>query len=275
MRFQVRHETHYSYSTPVALAPHILRLSPRPEDVAVRRQGLHIEPGPVQRDNFRDPFGNPVTQVAFAGTTRDFIIVSEFEVETFSVPAPGALLSPLPWGAAEDGFQIYRDGGVHPSVRAFAAEISARQGGWALGFLDDLTQTLFARTDRRIRIDGYAQSPEETLLKAEGACRDLSLLFIAAARSLGLPARFVSGYQAEADTPDGQRHLHAWPEVFLPGVGWRGYDPTHGLPVSDGHVALCAAPDQMATMPVEGGYYFDGTEVTSTLTYNVRIATQS
>jgi transglutaminase-like putative cysteine protease len=272
MRFQVRHQTHYAYSTPVALAPHILRLSPRADGVAILAQSLWIEPVPVQRDNLLDSFGNPVTQASFAGTTRDFVVVSEFEVETFAPPAPGLSLAALPWGPAADSLQIYRDGDVHPNVRAFAAGIAARQNGSALAFLDDLTRTLFARTDRRIRIDGYAQSPEETLQRAQGACRDLSLLFIAAARSQGLAARFVSGYQAEADTPDGKRHLHAWPEVFLPGLGWRGYDPTHGLPVTDGHVALCAAPEQLGTMPIEGGFYFDGTEVTSTLTYDVRIA---
>jgi transglutaminase-like putative cysteine protease len=99
----------------------------------------------------------------------------------------------------------------------------------------------------------------------------LTALFMAACHSLGIAARFVSGYQAHADTPDGQRHLHAWPEVFLPGLGWRGFDPTHGLAVTDGHVALCAAPNQAATMPVDGGFYASG--VTSTLEYKARIET--
>ena len=93
-----------------------------------------------------------------------------------------------------------------------------------------------------------------------------------ACRSLGIAARFDSGYQAQADTPDGRRHLHAWPEVFLPGLGWRGFDPTHGIAVTDGHVALCAAPDQADTMPVEGGFYGEG--ITATLDYRVEIATR-
>jgi transglutaminase-like putative cysteine protease len=105
-----------------------------------------------------------------------------------------------------------------------------------------------------------------------GACRDLTVLFLAVSRSLGLPGRFCSGYQAAADTPDGQRYLHAWPEVFLPGVGWRGWDPTHGVPAGEGHVALCAAPDQAGTMPVVGGYYF-GDSITATLDFEVRITT--
>ena len=91
---------------------------------------------------------------------------------------------------------------------------------------------------------------------------------MATSRSLGVAARFVSGYQAQADTPDGQRHLHAW---LLFGLGWCGFDPTHGIAVTDGHVALCAAPNQADTMPVEGGFYANG--VPSTLEYHVQIAT--
>jgi transglutaminase-like putative cysteine protease len=134
-----------------------------------------------------------------------------------------------------------------------------------------LNRTLFARMRHEIRAEGAAWSPERTLFAGGGACRDVTALFMAACRSLGIAARFVSGYQAAADTPDGRRHLHAWPEAFLPGVGWRGFDPTHGLAVTDGHVALCAAPDQAATMPIEGGFYGDA--VASTREYDVQIAT--
>jgi transglutaminase-like putative cysteine protease len=101
----------------------------------------------------------------------------------------------------------------------------------------------------------------------------MTVLFLAAARSLGIPGRFCSGYHAARETPDDRRYLHAWPEVHLPGVGWRGWDPTHGTPVGDAHVALCAAPDQEATTPVTGGFFFNGRTVTSTLDFEVSIAT--
>ena len=99
------------------------------------------------------------------------------------------------------------------------------------------------------------------------------MLFLESCRQLGIAGRFVSGYQAQAETPDGQRHLHAWAEVFLPGAGWRGWDATHGVRVLDGHVALCAAPAQAATMPIEGGFLFQGAVVNSTLDHSVRIST--
>jgi len=157
------------------------------------------------------------------------------------------------------------------AVRDFAATLAAESGWASLAFLDRLNWTLFARMKHDIRVVGAAWTPAQTLAAGGGACRDVTALFMAACHSLGIAARFVSGYQAHADTPDGQRHLHAWPEAFLPGLGWRGFDPTHGLAAIDGHVALCAAPNQAATMPVDGGFYADG--MTATLEYKVRIAT--
>lgn len=113
----------------------------------------------------------------------------------------------------------------------------------------------------------------DTLASWQGACRDYTVLFLEAARSLGMPGRFSSGYQAAADTPDGRRYLHAWPEVFLHRAGWRGWDPTHGVAAGEGHVALCAAPDQAGSMPVVGGFYFGGSSITSTLDFDLRITT--
>ncbi len=182
-------------------------------------------------------------------------------------------MPPLPWPcSASDATADYLPpGDQDETVSAFAAGLASESGWEALAFLERLNRTLFTRTNRHIRAGGAAQAPAHTLASGSGACRDLTVLFMSACRSLGIAARFVSGYQAHADTPDGRRHLHAWAEVFLPGLGWQGFDPMHGLPVTDGHVALCAAPDQAATMPVEGGFYGDG--VTSTLDYEVRIAT--
>jgi len=265
MLFSVCHRTLYAYSAPVRLGDHVLRLRPRQTGVSIVRESLRIEPEPASQTERIDRHGNRSTQVAFAGETDRLQIESRFELET-DPPEPRA--DPPPLG---HGGEIWAEfgGGAGPRVRAYAAELFARTRGDALVFLDALNADLFARTDRKIRDAGYAQDPEETLTLAKGACRDLTLLFMAAARSQNIPARFVSGYQAHAETPDGKRHLHAWPEVFLPGVGWRGYDPTHGCAAASGHVALCAGADQLSTMPVDGGYYGDG--VTSTLRFDLDI----
>ncbi len=275
MRFSVCHETHYRYSGPVALAPHVLRLTPRPGNAALLAHSLIIDPAPSVRHDVMDRYGNLITQLEFEGLCDHFRIESRFDLETRANSAPAvAALTPLPWpsNAGDAMADFLSPADIDESVRAFANGVASESGWEAPGFLERLNQTLFTRMDRHIRPQGAAQSPAHTLATGKGACRDLAVLFITACRSLGIPARFISGYQAHADTPDGRRHLHAWAEVFLPGSGWHGFDPMHGLPVADGHVALCAAPDQAATMPVEGGFYGDG--VTSALDYAVRITTQ-
>ena len=276
MRFSVRHQTLYRYSAPVRLAGHVLRFNPRPEAGKLLTRTLAIEPTPVEREDALDSFGNLVTRVAFDGLSDRFAVDSRFMLEVAGSPTPsGAALPPLPWPTDADGANaVYRQSGdIDDRVRAFAAGIASECGGDALAFLDRLNETLFACIRHDIRPEGVARPAAATLALGHGACRDVTELFLAACRSLGAPARFVSGYQAKADTPDGRRHLHAWPEAFAPGLGWLAYDPTHGVKVTDGHVGLCAAPDQAATMPVEGGFY--GGAVSSTLSYQVEIATDA
>ncbi len=274
MRFSVRHLTTYRYSAPVRLAGHVLRLNPRPDAGALVSRTLAIEPEPIRREDAIDPFGNLVTRVDFSGLADVFEIDSQFEVDLALAPArPGAAPPALPWPTEPgDPNALYLRGDpIDGSVRAFARKLAVESGGDPLAFLERLTATIYRDIRHDIRAEGAARLPEETLALGHGACRDVTMLFLAACRSLGVPARFVSGYQAHADTPDGRRHLHAWPQAFVPGLGWRAYDPTHGVEVSDGHLPLSAAPDQADTMPVEGGYY--GLGVTSTLTYAIEIAT--
>jgi transglutaminase-like putative cysteine protease len=274
MRFSICHETVYRYTAPVQLTPHVLRLNPRGDGGHMLGGSLSVEPAPANRSDATDRFGNRVTQVGFTGSCDLLRIESRFCIDTI---APAPLRDPglpsLPWSTnLHDGLAEYRaDDAREGTVQAFATALASASAWAALPFLDRLTHTLLSRMDRRIRAEGAAQAPAHTLAIGRGACRDITVLFLAACRNLGIAARFVSGYQAQADSPDGQRHMHAWPEVFLPGLGWRGFDPTHGIAVTDGHVALCAAPDQADTMPVDGGFYGDG--VTSTLEYRVQIGT--
>ncbi len=279
MRFSVRHLTRYNYSEPIRLGPHLLRLTPRGGAASgggtLIAQDLSVTPAPAAREEARGADGSPFTRLEFAGETRVFAVESRF---TFDTAAPEPLVLPLPglpWAAPglpeTLGPGQGRDA-VDPEVARFSDALMRRAGGQSATFLATLTAELFTRTDRHIRPSGYAQSAAETLITARGACRDIAVLFIAAVRAQGMPARFVSGYQARAESVDGKRHLHAWPEVYIPGTGWRGFDPTHGLPVTDGHVALCAAADQLGTMPIEGGFW--GGNVTSTLEYSVEITAE-
>jgi transglutaminase-like putative cysteine protease len=271
MHFRVTHETVYRYDVPVRLGAHRLRLSPRAEGVRLHEERLAIEPEPVERSEAADIWGNGVTRLGFVGETTQLRVTSTFDLDT-DMPTPlAALADPLPWAAAADGLGAFRVVTAGPAVRAYAEQVASETGHNAIAFLDRLAEDICSRTILGIRADGHARSAEETLELREGACRDVTVLFLECARALGVAGRFVSGYQARPAVEDGKRHLHAWAEVFLPGTGWRGFDVTHGIRVTDGHVALCAAPSQAATMPIEGGFSFTGSSVKSTLAYHVAI----
>jgi len=274
-RWAIRHETRYRYSTEVVFAPHVLRLTPRSDAVRCLTRSLHITPTPLECTDWSDHFGNTSTRVSFGTTASDELVIeSRLELETVpNVARAGGLgLGPLPFTPpADDSLAAFRgwDGSVE--VAELAARLARDVGAAPVPFFDHLCQTLYSTLDRQIRPDGAAQAPAETLRTGRGACRDLTVLFLAVGRSLGVAGRFVSGYQGQEDSPDGRRHLHAWPEVFIPELGWLGWDPTHGVPVGQGHVALFAAPEQAATMPIEGGFFFDGPTVTSTLSYSISV----
>jgi len=119
------------------------------------------------------------------------------------------------------------------------------------------------------RFEGEPMAPQETLAGRSGACRDTAMLFVAACRSQGLAARFVSGYAIHHPPEVTEHELHAWAEVYLSGAGWRGYDPSLGLAVADGHLVLATAPDHRLAAPVTGTYR--GTGVTSTMTYALTV----
>lgn len=274
MRFTVRHDTRYGYSVPVGLAPHVVRLSPRLDTAQLVWQQLSIDPWPSWRIDTLDRFGNAVAHVEFAGLFTTLAVSSQFELQTAPPPMlidPG--LPALPWpGSAPDGLDPYRwEPLAAPSVAQYAELICWRAGHFPLAFLQMLCDDLYASVFRHDRLAGCAQPPASTLASREGACRDITVLFMAACRHLGIPARFVSGYYVPPDSPESLRELHAWPEVWLPGLGWRGWDPTNGITTTAGHVALCAAPDQASTMPIAGGFIANG--VTATLDYSIWIST--
>ena len=192
MRFSVRHETRYRYARPIPLGGHRLRFKPRGDNVRLIAYALTIDPPPVSRMEIEDAFGNSVTRVWFAGSTNRLFIESRFELET-DLPASVAALkfARLPWSEEpRDALAPYRSHAADdPVVIAFAAKLAAEAGGDPLDFLGRLNARLFVDFEHRIRTDGAAMTPAQTLAAGAGACRDVTVLFMAACRSLGLPAR--------------------------------------------------------------------------------------
>ncbi len=276
MHFTIRHHTHYRYSHPVRLGPQRLRFHPRDDGAQwVSDHQINITPAPLGRNDHLDLEGNRVTQVWFEEETDHFEIEVAMQVKTLRRNAFDFLLAPeaavLPIGHEHDIIcaRAYLER-IEPddSVTAFAAELSLAVNRDTLSFLDRLNRQLFAEFTQTHRHTGAPQSPALTLQSRCGACRDLAVLFVDCCRAEGIAARFASGYQ-KGHLQSERRHLHAWPEVYLPGAGWRGFDPTHGEAVANTHVTIAAAAHSRDTMPVTGS--FSGEGASSTLDYTVEI----
>lgn len=276
MLFTIRHHTHYHYSHPVRFSPQRLRFHPR-DDGAQRviEHQLNITPMPLGRNEHLDLEGNRVTQIWFEEAADHFDIEVNMQIETLRRNAFDFILAPeaavLPIDHEHDLIcaRAYLER-IEPddSVTAFAAELSLAVKRDTLSFLDRLNRQIFAEFTQTHRDTGAPQSPAFTLKSRHGACRDLAVLFVDCCRAEGIAARFASGYQ-KGNLLSERRDLHAWPEVYLPGAGWRGFDPTHGEAVADTHVTIAAAAHSRDTMPVSG--VFDGKGASSTLNYRVEI----
>lgn len=277
MRYSVRHHLRYRYSQPVILEPHTLRLRPRVDCTQqLEAFALEVDPQPQRLLTSQDLDGNDILQAHFAKTaTQHLNIRVEFTVQTLRdnpfdyLLHPWAVQIPLNYPALLLArLQPYLASSLlplDPIAQQLAQETLVATQGDLSQFLTQLTQTIYTTCQQLVRDTGDAWPAGFTWSKQAGSCRDLTVLFVEACRAVGLAARFVSGYQ-EGDPDSGDRHLHAWAEVYLPGAGWRGFDPTHGLAVSDSHIALVASPHPKQAEPCPGSFRgVDGTPLMGTV----------
>ena len=261
MRISVTHSTVYRFSRPVYLEPHTFRLRPRQDGTQwLNRYALEISPAPEGRTECLDQDGNAAVEAWFTELVAELTVRSSFQVETrrenpfdYILTAPPSL--PLAYaGPLRAALAPYLGAGDVPeAVREFAERIGREAGGQVLAFLGSLNGHLFEGFGHAVRADGPPHPPEFTLREKEGTCRDLATLFCAACHTVGIAARFVSGYEREAATQE-RAFMHAWAEAYLPGGGWRGYDPTQGLAVAQSHVAVAAAADPRLAAPATGTF---------------------
>ena len=262
MIFKIQHTTRYTYTRPVFLEPQTIRLKPR-TDASQRliKYDLKIKPEPVGITTVSDPEGNEVTHAWFHETTETLTIQSELEAETL-------IENPFDYILIDDTAnklpliypKTYREQvapyiststPINGSVATFAQSIAKESDHQILPFLSALNQKIFTNFETVIRDTGDPLPAEQILQCEKAACRDLAVLFMECTRSLGIASRFVSGYQkANLDTDKG--YMHAWAEVYIPGGGWRGYDPTTGLAVADQHIALAASAKPELVAPITG-----------------------
>jgi transglutaminase-like putative cysteine protease len=278
MRFQIAHASAYAFSRPVYLEPHTIRLRPRSDgSQRLTRFTLEIVPPPVGQTDCLDLEGNSVVQAWFSGLTDSLRITARSEVETlrenpfdFSLGDPS--FDRLPMEYADElraGLAPYRSRDhADDAVVRFASIVADETGRRPLPFLVALNRRIFQECRATTRDEGAPQPPGATLAARQGACRDLAVLFVEACRVLGFGARFVSGYH-EGDPDQERRDLHAWAEVYLPGAGWRGYDPTLALTVADRHVAVAAGMRPERAAPIAGT--FRGTGVSARLEADIQL----
>ncbi len=246
----------------------------------LRGSRLRIDPQPAIISEALDSEGNDVAYTWFEGTTESLIVASEFELETlrrnpFDYILLGEETHHLPLGYSAEwrdqlGRYIAGSNGPDGPVGRFARSIADSAGRETLPFLAVLNGRISKSYEVVVREEGDPLPAEETLKYTKAACRDLAVLFMECCRSLGIASRFVSGYH-QGDRVANQRHMHAWAEVYLPGGGWRGYDPAYGLAVADRHVAVAASAAPSLAGPLSGS--FRGTGATATMDAEIFLET--
>ncbi len=276
MRYLIHHRTSYSYASGATLGTQIVRLYPR-SDFRQHLLEFHaeVDPKPTGRALLLDAENNTVLQLWFLGETPKLELVIQARVEVFNANPFGFLPDTA---AFEPGcvpppllHYVKRAGGSTGDPVAAWAQSLYQPGAPVLQFLTHLNQTM-SQTLRQVhREEGPARPAHDTLRRGEGACRDTTVLFMDACRSIGLPARFVSGYTPALNREAGD--LHAWPEVWIPGGGWRGFDPARGCAVADEHIAVCASAHPHDSAPVSGSLF--GPSAISQPTTSLRVEIES
>jgi uncharacterized protein (DUF2126 family) len=276
IRVAINHKTEYRYDKPVLLLPHVMRLRPAAHSrTPVHSYSFKVQPEPHFINWQQDPFGNFLARVVFPEQTRrlaievdlvaEMVVINPFDffleqsAEHFPFcyePQLARELAPF--------LEIREDG---PKLRQWLSGVD-RSRQETNDFLVSLNQNLQRDIGYNIRMEPGVQSCEDTLTRGIGSCRDTGWLLVQILRHLGLAARFVSGYliqltadQKSLDGPSGPEQdftdLHAWAEVYVPGAGWLGLDPTSGLFAGEGHIPLACTPDPVSAAPVTGGFAGD------------------
>jgi uncharacterized protein (DUF2126 family) len=283
----LHHVTSYRYDRPVSLGPQIIRLRPAPHSrTAIKSYSLKVLPANHFVNWQQDPHGNWIARYVFPEKATEFAISVDFVADMqvinpfdfFVEPYGDVFPFEYPEALRTDLAAFLEPEPAGPLLQEFMRGLS-REPTNTVNYLVALNQKLQSLVRYVTRMEPGVQTPDETLQAGSGSCRDSAWLLVQIVRLLGMPARFVSGYLIQLkpdlkplDGPAGATQdftdLHAWTEVYLPGAGWIGFDPTSGLLCAEGHLPVAATPHHRSAAPITG--VVDAAEVD--FAYEMRIS---
>ncbi|WP_344055592.1 transglutaminase family protein [Microbacterium lacus] len=273
-KVSLTHHTGYTFARPVSVTPHVVRLRPAPHArTPIEAYSLEVSPANHFINWQQDPFGNWVARLVFpekidhlsvtVSLVADMMVINPFDffieeyAETFPFEyEPGLKADLAPYLRPVEGSD-------QAAVWKQSLPPVPAEGMPTVPFLAGLNSAVHRDVAYDVRMEPGVQTPDETLGRAIGSCRDSAWLLVSLLRQYGLAARFVSGYlvqlaadQKALDGPSGTEvdftDLHAWTEVYIPGAGWVGMDPTSALFAGEGHIPLSATPHPSSAAPIQG-----------------------
>jgi transglutaminase-like putative cysteine protease len=253
------------YAGASRLSPHQIRLRPREDAIQrLRAFDLRISPEPQGRAWGTDAEGNACLQAWWLGETHHLLVRSSFEVELHLTNPFDFLITEsagsLPFRFSEPEQALasaYLQDPEAAAVREYADQIRLQGPESPMQLLIVLAARIHGELRQTVRESGPPLPPGETLRAGVASCRDTAVLFNAVCRCWGIPARFVSGYERASAQQD-HGYMHAWSEVYFPGIGWRGFDASRGLAVSEGHIAVAASRQPEGATPILGHFLGSG-----------------
>jgi transglutaminase-like putative cysteine protease len=265
MKLRIRHRTSYHYSEPVTFGQHKIMMRPREgHDLHIESSILEITPAHAIHW-MRDVNGNSIARVDFTEPAAQLTIHSELILQHYDANPLDFILEE---SAVNYPFVYEPDSQTElaPFMHIIYPKDTARLKEWVGQFWKpgDKTETILLLRNINQHINNTfryqrrdepgVQTPAETLQKNSGSCRDFATLLLEACRCLGLAARFVGGYMQCEATEAGGASTHAWTEVYLPGAGWKGFDPTSGIMTGSQHVTVAVARDPENAAPIAGSF---------------------